>query len=104
MSFSYLRDQNLGFAKALWNCEQFKRPSPVQCMRAQPLGKPPVVPVAGATPVPGTIAQPGPAPLAGVRRKNEPAAAPAKPQITLTLPVAKATPAPAPKASPTARD
>jgi hypothetical protein len=33
MSFSYLRDQRMVFAKALWNCEEFKRPSPVQCMR-----------------------------------------------------------------------
>ena len=29
MSFSYLRDQNQSFAKALWNCEQYMRPSPV---------------------------------------------------------------------------
>jgi spore germination cell wall hydrolase CwlJ-like protein len=33
MSFSYLRDPASGFGKALWNCDQFKRPSPVQCMR-----------------------------------------------------------------------
>lgn len=33
MSFSYLRNQAIGYGKALWNCDEFKRPSPVQCMR-----------------------------------------------------------------------
>jgi spore germination cell wall hydrolase CwlJ-like protein len=84
MSFSYLRDQSQGFAKALWNCAQFKRPSPVQCMRAQPPVTPPVVAPAVEAKLP--------APLTGVRRK-EPAPAPGKPQATLTLPGAKPTPA-----------
>ncbi|MES2987818.1 MAG: cell wall hydrolase [Pseudomonadota bacterium] len=95
MSFSYLRDQSQGFAKALWNCQQFRRPSPVQCMRAQP-------PVAPA----GAVVEDakGPAPLAGVRRKETtvavPAAATGKPQATLTLPGAKPAPVPRPTATP----
>jgi hypothetical protein len=64
MSFSYLRDQSQGFAKALWNCAQFKRPSPVQCMRAQP----PVAPPPGAAmPAEGTAEARVPS-LTGVRR------------------------------------
>lgn len=101
MSFSYLRDQSQGFAKALWNCEQFKRPSPVQCMRAQPPALTPAVAPAVEAKLP--------TPLTGVRRKGEiaapedadaapsPASAPRK-QVTLTLPGAKATPAPTPAA------
>jgi hypothetical protein len=93
MSFSYLRDQNQSFAKALWNCDQYKRPSPVQCMRAQPLAHPAVeaAPVVDGKPV-------GPAGLTGVRRKEPAAAAtPAsgRPTVNFTLP--------APKASPTAK-
>src|SRR5690606_1246753 len=33
MSYSYLRNRAAGFEKALWNCDQFKRPSAAQCMR-----------------------------------------------------------------------
>lgn len=33
MSFSYLRNRSTGFEKALWNCEEFKRPDAGQCMR-----------------------------------------------------------------------
>ncbi|RYY23793.1 MAG: cell wall hydrolase [Sphingomonadales bacterium] len=105
MSFSYLRDQSQGFAKALWNCGQFRRPSPLQCMRAQPPVTPPP-----ANAVEGAEAK-GPALLTGVRRKEAvvPAPAPAtgKPQATLTLPGAKpaptlptAKPTPAPRAAP----
>jgi len=77
MSFSYLRDEKVQYVKALWNCEQFRRPSPAQCMRRQP----PPTPV--ATPTPAQTAEP--APLDGVRRKAPPAqnktgaAAPATP-------------------------
>jgi spore germination cell wall hydrolase CwlJ-like protein len=103
MSFSYLRDQNQGFAKALWNCEQYKRPSPVQCMRAQVLGRPVPVATPGAVEPPatrpdGTLA--GPAGLVGVRRKGDPAPG-AKPQMTLTLPATKGVPSPTPKPTPT---
>jgi hypothetical protein len=33
MSFSYLRDQQRGLERALWNCEEFRRDQPTQCMR-----------------------------------------------------------------------
>jgi spore germination cell wall hydrolase CwlJ-like protein len=69
MSFSYLRDQGLGFAKALWNCQQYKRPSPVQCMRA-PLPtavSAPVLPSAAAASEPKPA---GPVLLSGVRKKS----------------------------------
>lgn len=90
MSFSYLRDQSQGFAKALWNCQQFRRPSPVQCMRAQtlsPAAPPLVTPEAEAK---------GPTTLGGVRRKGDPAAVPAgtKPAVSFTLPAPKATATP----------
>ncbi|WP_083942822.1 cell wall hydrolase [Sphingomonas soli] len=89
MSFSYLRDQSQGFAKALWNCQQFKRPSPVQCMRAQP-------PVAGAIVAPATAVDAKlPPPLAGVRKK-EPVTEATKPQATLTLPGPRPSPTPRP--------
>jgi spore germination cell wall hydrolase CwlJ-like protein len=95
MSFSYLRDDSASYAKALWNCEQFKRPSPVQCMRRITYGTPAVIPAPDSMPTPEAKVT-GPAPLGGVRRKGEPAPA-AKPQVTLTLPVVKPTPTPAPK-------
>ncbi len=94
MSFSYLRDRSMGFEKALWNCAEFKRPEPGQCMKAQLLAPAPAVaPVAVAKPA-------GPEPLAGVRRKGEtpPSAAPepaatpkavAPVRIVPTIPTAK---------------
>lgn len=33
MSFSYLRDEQRGLERALWNCEEFARDSATQCMR-----------------------------------------------------------------------
>jgi spore germination cell wall hydrolase CwlJ-like protein len=94
MSFSYLRDQNQSFAKALWNCDQYKRPSPVQCMRAQPLAHPAVeaAPVVDGKPA-------GPAGLTGVRRKEPPAVGPVSnrpPAVSFTLPAPKASPTPKP--------
>ena len=86
MSFSYLRDRAAGFDKALWNCNEFRRPDPAQCMKVQvyvPLSRsadgfklenlPGAV---RAPPVAATV----PDGLAGVRRKGD-------------VPVAKATPA-----------
>ncbi|MDF7774457.1 cell wall hydrolase [Sphingomonas sp. AOB5] len=106
MSFSYLRDQNQGFAKALWNCEQYQRPSPVQCMRAQPLARPAAVPAEPAPVSPDGNAT-GPSGLSGVRRKEPPAVTPlpvtvepapgSRPQRSFTLPAPKATTAPAPR-------
>lgn len=76
MSFSYLRDEKVQYVKALWNCEQFRRPSLAQCMRRQ------LPPAPAATPTPAATAEP--APLDGVRRKQPAqnkagAAAPATP-------------------------
>jgi len=67
MSFSYLRDEKVQYVKALWNCEQFRRPSTAQCMRRQ------LPPVPAAKPAPAASAESAPAaepaPLDGVRRK-----------------------------------
>ena len=71
MSFSYLRDKTQGFGKALWNCAEFKRPSPIQCMRRVPIdptARLPLVPRVMATPVPDRAVPEG---LTGVRRKDE---------------------------------
>ncbi|MEN3747858.1 cell wall hydrolase [Sphingomonas sp. HF-S3] len=75
MAFSYLRDLDTGYAKALWNCRLHRRPSPVQCMRDQPLGRP-ATPAVEAAPTDLEGKPTSPAGLSGVRRR-EPAAAPA---------------------------
>lgn len=87
MSFSYLRDQTQGFGKALWNCAEFKRPSPVQCMRRTPAA-PAAVPA--PPPLPDLTKRAAPDGLTGVRRKSE---------IT---PPAIMVPAPQPSATPAA--
>ncbi len=62
MSFSYLRDREFGFEKGLWNCAEFQRPDPAQCMKAQlTFTLPAALPAKPATPEP----------LAGVRRKGD---------------------------------
>ena len=33
LSFSYLRNRSNGFEKMLWNCKEFARPDPAQCMK-----------------------------------------------------------------------
>jgi Cell Wall Hydrolase len=44
LAFSYLRNRNQNFEKALWNCKTFKRADPKQCMRGtSPLGAPQVI-------------------------------------------------------------
>ncbi|MEG8054390.1 hypothetical protein QP185_16265 [Sphingomonas aerolata] len=35
ITFSYLRDRSADYEKALWNCQQVRRPDPTQCMRAR---------------------------------------------------------------------
>ncbi|HEY0622837.1 cell wall hydrolase [Sphingomonas sp.] len=89
MSFSYLRDQTQGFGKALWNCSEFKRPSPVQCMRRMP-----ALPAAMPTAVPLAEGDPNraaaPDGLTGVRRKADVVMPPVVP-----LPVPQPTVAPA---------
>ncbi|ODP39341.1 cell wall hydrolase [Sphingomonas turrisvirgatae] len=87
MSFSYLRDSAQGYGRALWNCAEYKRPSPLQCMRR-------AVPAAPASSVgagdPATAARRTAPPdgLAGVRRKGQFTPAPA------------ASPSPSPAATP----
>ena len=85
MSFSYLRDQSQGFGKALWNCNEFKRPSPVQCMRRMPMQ-----PAALPTPLPESDPKRAAAPdgLTGIRRKSDTVIAP-----VVTVPAAQPTPA-----------
>jgi hypothetical protein len=83
MSFSYLRDEKQGYGKALWNCAEYKRPSPVQCMRRSlPTAPPPRAEPAAAKPT--AIPE-----LTGVRRKSEVA-----PPIVMA-PTPQLTPAPA---------
>lgn len=100
LSFSYLRDQAQGYAKALWNCQQFKRPSPLQCMRVQPPIAPVALPASAPTPIagpaPDTRAVAGPAPLTGVRRRTESAPVTIRPPVNFTLAAPKPTPAPTP--------
>ena len=77
MSFSYLRDQAQGFGKALWNCAEFKRPSPVQCMRRAHAA---VAPPAHVDPA--AVKREGATDgLAGVRRKGEVPPPPATPPL-----------------------
>jgi len=40
MSFSFLRNRDAGFEKPLWNCTQFKRNDPRQCMKSPSVVKP----------------------------------------------------------------
>ncbi|WP_254291195.1 cell wall hydrolase [Sphingomonas tagetis] len=88
MSFSYLRDQAQGYGKALWNCTEYKRPSPVQCMRRAPAA---VAPPAPAEPSAAKRAA-APDGLAGVRRKGEVA----PPMVSVPVPQ----PSPAPNSAP----
>ena len=79
MSFSYLRDRASGFEKALYNCRQFKRADPRECMKQQvALTIPPVAGTPtksdGTAPAAGDQAR-GPEDLPGVRRRT-PAPAP----------------------------
>lgn len=81
MAFSYLRNREGGFERALWNCGVFLRPVKTECMRRQVLRiEAPVV----APALPTLAAEP----LAGVRQKRE---APA--------PIPTATPAAKPPAA-----
>ena len=75
MSFSYLRDKSQGFDRALWNCQQYQRPDPKQCMKRQAMlaMMPAAAPTPAATPTPVR----GPEDLGGVRRKDAAVAPPA---------------------------
>ena len=87
MAFSYLRDRQSGFEKALWNCTEFRRPDPTQCMKQQIY-----VPVARSSSesfkleaLPGAVHAPPTAAtlpeLSGVRRKADVPAAKATPVV-----------------------
>jgi spore germination cell wall hydrolase CwlJ-like protein len=109
MSFSYLRDRAFNFERALWNCAEFKRPEPTQCMKAQPAitmaAPPPTNFSYDATPgsalkgIAGALPKAVPAgvdPLTGVRRKGDPAAPvpmTGPPPVSPTDPQRKAAPA-----------
>ncbi|MEZ0494796.1 cell wall hydrolase [Sphingomonas sp. IW22] len=78
LAFSYLRDRQRGFDKALWDCTRFQRIDPSECMKPRlpaPATKPvPPAPAAGA--IPSATAAPV-TELDGVRRRSGPATAPA---------------------------
>ncbi len=69
LSFSYLRDRAGGYEKSLWNCRQFKRADPTQCMRVQATMT--AAPVATGAPVAPPVVE-----LNGVRRKPATASTP----------------------------
>ena len=86
MAFSYLRDRARNFDKALWNCNEFRRPDPAQCMKQQiyvPMSRGAdsfkLENLPGAVRAPPVVAT-APDGLVGVRRRADP-------------PVTKATPA-----------
>ncbi|WP_375248840.1 cell wall hydrolase [Sphingomonas sp.] len=70
MGFSYLRDQESGIERALWNCHQFPRLRAAQCMRGRA--------TLSATPAPApSPTTRGPEGLSGVRKAPAPVATPA---------------------------
>ena len=77
MGFSYLRDRASGFDRALWNCGQFRRADPAQCMRGR--GTLTAVPVGRPVPEQAPAVPRGPAALPGVRRNPASSAAPPTP-------------------------
>lgn len=59
--FSYLRNRANSFEKMLWNCTQFKRPHPDQCMKTPPpVLRPSPVATPRTAPVPAPSASPPP--------------------------------------------
>lgn len=93
MAFSYLRDHAHGYDKALWNCREFRRTSPTQCMKAQTFlsaaavapdtETPAATPTSAPTSPPRNAASPSTEGLAGVRRKADgPTAKPTPPART----------------------
>ncbi len=81
LTFSYLRDRSNGYERALWNCREYKRPDPSQCL--QPPGTKIAAPLpAGSDPA---VKPPAATDLNGVRRKP---AAPSDPVAPATKAVA----------------
>lgn len=102
MSFSYLRDRDIGFEKALWNCQQFVRADLRQCMKLQTFQQSAAAqsgtdaPAVGAGPNPtadATLKESTPMPAASppaTKAKGAGAAKPPRPDAPATAP----TPAP----------
>jgi hypothetical protein len=86
MSFSYIRDRELGLERTLWNCREVKRPA-AQCMKQQVLmSGMPIAPAAVPVPVPTK----GPVELDGIRRSPRAVPTPA------AVPTPTASPSPKP--------
>ncbi len=84
LSFSYLRDRASNYERSLWNCRQFKRTDPTQCMVARA--------TMTAAPPPPAVAPNAPAAaveLNGVRRKPNPAPAPVTATPASAAPITK---------------
>ena len=92
MSFSYLRDRAHSYEKALWNCREFKRDDPTQCMKAQILVPQPRIAAETATPsavAPGAVPASAtlkavPDGLTGVHRKGDPTTTTSPPVVPTT--------------------
>ncbi len=74
VGFSYLRDREFGYEAPRWNCIQFKRANPRECMREREA-------LPAATPV-----AKGPEPLAGVRRAGDAPASRSTPAPRIATP------------------
>ena len=84
LSFSYLRDRASNYERSLWNCRQFKRADPNQCMVARA--------TMTAVPPPPAVVQNAPAAavdLNGVRRKPIPAPPPVTATPASAAPITK---------------
>ena len=84
LSFSYLRDRSSNYERSLWNCRQFKRADPTQCMVARA--------TMTAVPPPAAVAPNAPAAaveLNGVRRKPIPAPPPVTATPASAAPITK---------------
>ena len=68
MSFSYLRQTQMGIERRLWNCREHPRPAPTQCMKTQAY-----IPAGEGSPAPAAQPTParGPGTLEGVRRRGD---------------------------------
>ncbi len=87
LSFSYLRDRAAGVEKTLWNCAEFPRKVPAQCMKRQAMR---AVPVAAATVAPADTAAMAVVPeLNGVRRRPGAVTSPPMPAPTPAATVPK---------------
>ncbi|MES2422221.1 MAG: cell wall hydrolase [Pseudomonadota bacterium] len=84
LSFSYLRDRSSNYERSLWNCRQFKRTDPAQCMVARAT-------MTAVPPPPAAVPNPPAAAvdLNGVRRKPNPALPPVTATPASAAPITK---------------